>query len=135
MQNYVVRLVAASLVVVSVAACSTGAAPTATPALTAVPAFAIRAAAAQPQACMDALLGGKLTRNPGSGLGVTNGNEATVVEWPFRYSAREAEGRVLLIDETGKVVAREGDEITVGGGFGNQFWHACGPVTVTKAAN
>jgi hypothetical protein len=31
-------------------------------------------------------------------------------------------------------VAREGDEITVGGGFGNGLWHACGGVTVTRAA-
>ena len=81
------------------------------------------------------LLGGKLTRNPGSGLGVTNGADATVVEWPFRYGAVEVDGRVALLDETGKIVAREGDEINVGGGFGNQFWHACGPVTVTKAAS
>jgi hypothetical protein len=122
----------------SVGACSAGAgssptpAPTAAP--TAAPAFAIKTAPVQPQACMDALLGGKLTRNPGSGLGVTNGAESMVVEWPFRYSAIEVDGRVLLKDETGKIVAGEGDEINVGGGFGNQVWHACGPVTVTKAA-
>lgn len=143
------RLFAGALLVVatSVAACYSAAAPSAAPTSSAAPttpaattpaatatAFLIRTAPVQPQACMDALLGGKLSRNPGSGLAVTNGAEVIVVEWPFRYSAIEVEGRVMLRDETGKVVAREGDQITVGGGLGNQLWYACGPVTVTKAA-
>lgn len=85
---------------------------------------------------MDALLGGKLVRNAASGLGVTSADgQAMAVEWPFRYSARKEAGKVALFDETGKVIAREGDEINVGGGFGNQLWHACGPLTVTKAAS
>ena len=85
---------------------------------------------------MDALLGGRLVKSVASGLSVTSADGAsTAVEWPFRYSAVEVAGRIQLLDETGKVVAREGDEITVGGGFGNNLWHACAPVTVTKAAS
>jgi hypothetical protein len=80
---------------------------------------------------MDALLGGTLTQNPQSGLGVTSADRQSMpVEWPFGYSARSELGRLALVDETGQVVAREGDEISVGGGFGTQFWHACGPVTI-----
>ena len=128
------RLLAGSLIVIAVAACSPAA--SATPAAPATIAQAlIRTAPVQPDACMDALLGGTLARNAQSGLGVNNEGEQMAVEWPFRYSARLEGGRMALLDETGKVVAREGDEITVGGGFGNQFWHACAPVTVTRAAS
>ncbi len=80
---------------------------------------------------MDALMTGTLARHPQSGLGITGTDgQSMAVEWPFRYSARLETGRIVLVDETGKVVAREGDEISVGGGFGNAFWHACGPVNV-----
>jgi hypothetical protein len=85
---------------------------------------------------MDALLGGTLARSAQSGLGVTSADgQATAVEWPFGWSASIELGRVALRDETGKVVAHEGDEITIGGGFGNQLWYACGPLTVTKAVS
>jgi hypothetical protein len=95
----------------------------------------IKVAPAASQACMDALLGGVLAVNNQSGLGVDTDGEKMPVEWPFGYSARMESGRIALLDEAGKVVARVGDEITVGGGFGNQFWHACGGVTVTRPAS
>ena len=80
-------------------------------------------------------MSGTLTRNPQPGLGITSADrQATAVEWPFGYSATIASNRVSLFDKAGKLVAREGDEITIGGGFGNQLWYACGPLTVTKAA-
>lgn len=130
-------LFSAALAAGVLAACSAGAGASPSSAAAAtqnLPPFAIRTAAQQPQACMDALLGGKLMRNAMSGLGVTSADgQANVVEWPFRYSARTNNGRIELLDETGAVVAREGDEITLGGGFGNQFWHACAPVAVSKA--
>ena len=134
------RILAPVLLVAALAACSAGAAPTASPAPTSpagtAQAFPIRTAAQQPQACMDALMGGKLTKSVASGLSVTSADgKSTPVEWPFRYSAIQLDGRVHLLDETGKVVATEGDEITVGGGFGNNLWFACAPVTVTKAAS
>jgi hypothetical protein len=137
------RLLAGSLLVLALAGCASGGAPataTPAPATTVTPTapgeviFPIRAAAQQPQACMDALIGGTLARSAASGLGITSADgKHTPVEWPFRYTAREDGGRVSLLDETGKVVAREGDEITIGGGFGNQLWHSCAPVTVTRA--
>lgn len=129
MRNLLRRLVAASLLVATVGACGTtvpvGGGP-----------VTIKTAPRVADACMDALLGGTLAINNQSGLGVTSpGGETMAVEWPFGYTARNEGGRAVLLDETGKVVAKVGDEITVGGGFGTQFWHACGPVTVTKAAS
>lgn len=139
------RLLVGSLIGIAIAACS--GAPGAGPSVSAASAtpgaesagaetFALRTAAVQPQACMDALMGGRLAKHAQSGLGITSADgTSSAVEWPFRYSARVELGRVILVDETGRVVAREGDEITVGGGFGNQFWHACAPVTVTRAGS
>lgn len=94
--------------------------------------FLLRTAPAPAQACMDALIVGQLVRHPASGLAIAEpgGGQVTPVEWPFGYSARDEGGRVALLDERGQVVAHEGDEVHVGGGFGTQFWHACGPVSV-----
>jgi hypothetical protein len=135
-----VRLLAGSFLVVVAAACSGGAAPSpsspSAPAATPGQRFDIRSAAVEPQACMDALIGGTLARSAQSGLGITGADgKANAVEWPFRWTASIELGRVALRDETGKVVARERDEITIGGGFGNQLWYACAPLTVTKAAS
>lgn len=148
------RPLAGSLLAVAVAACSGAAAPSpsapaATPGSTATSApatsppakpagqpFDIRSAGLEPQACMDALIGGTLARSAQSGLGITSADgQAYAVEWPFGWSAWIDLGQVALTDATGKVVAHEGDQITIGGGFGNQLWYACGPLTVTKAAS
>jgi hypothetical protein len=110
-----------ALVIAVVAACS----------IIAPASTALRTAPVPATACMDALIGGRLTQHPQSGLGVTSADgQATPVEWPFGYTARNDLERLALVDETGRVVAHEGEEITVGGGFGTQFWHACGPVTI-----
>lgn len=120
-------------------ASTAGPTPVATPAATSSAAlvgepFLIKTPAAEPQACMDALMTGRIVRHPLSGLGIAdpNGGNPTPVEWPFGYTARIVAGVVELIDETGRFVAREGDEVSMGGGFGQQFWHACGPVTAAQ---
>lgn len=77
--------------------------------------------------CLLALMGGTLARNAETGLGVDD----LPVLWPFGYAARSEFGRIVLLDETGTVIAREGDQIEVGGG-GDEMWHACRGVTVTK---
>jgi hypothetical protein len=80
---------------------------------------------------MDALLSGKLTRHAQTGLGVTAGDGTQVaVEWPFGYSAHIDGGIAVLLDDKGNEVAKEGDQIQMGGGLGNAIWHACGPVSV-----
>jgi len=80
---------------------------------------------------MDALMVGSLERHPLTGLGITSADSATPVEWPFGYSARLIGSSVVLVDGTGKIVAREHDRVHVGGGFGNgPTFLACGNVTV-----
>lgn len=94
-------------------------------------AVGLRTASVPAEACMDALIVGRLVRHPASGLGIaSDDDQPTAVEWPFGYSTGIELGRVVLLDDRGRVVAHEGDEIQVGGGFGTQFWHACGPVSV-----
>ena len=130
------RVATAASLAIALAGCGASGAPATTPTPGPVATtleFTIRTPANEPQACMDALMGGTIVRTPASGLGLQSaGAPVTAVEWPFGYTAAEANGRVSLLDETGKVVAREGDEITIGGGMGNLVWYACGPVTVTK---
>lgn len=125
------RLIAGTLLVMAVAACASAApAPTSAPAL----AFAIRTPVVEPQACMDALMVGSLERNPLSGLGISTAEAATPVEWPFGYSARVVGSSIVLVDPSGKVVAREHDRVHVGGGLGaGPVWFACGDVTVESS--
>jgi len=93
--------------------------------------LSLRTAQAPAQVCEEAVIFGRLTEHPQSGLGITTAEgKAMPVEWPFGYTAREDLGRLALVDETGRAVAHTGDDITVGGGFGTQFWHACGPVSI-----
>jgi hypothetical protein len=98
----------------------------------------IRTPAQEPQACMDALMGGTLAKHAQTGLGIADQDGAVIpVEWPFGYSARMESAKVALVDGSGMVVAREGDRIQVGGGMGagpvpNAVWFACGPVQVVR---
>jgi hypothetical protein len=140
MINRLTAMAVLTIAAIAIVACGAGpgatttpsAVPTATSAApTAAPAIAITTAPAANAMCMDALMTGKLARDVRTGLGVTaSDGQQMAVEWPFGYSARADGGRLALVDETGEVVAREGDTIQVGGGFGNVMWHACGPVTV-----
>jgi hypothetical protein len=126
----IMSLVAATVLAVALAACQSGSVPIGGGAV------AIKTAPEVAQACMDALAGGTLAASNASGLGITSADgDQMAVEWPFGYTARNNLGVIELLDETGKVVAKVGDEITVGGGFGNQFWHACGPVTIVVPGN
>jgi hypothetical protein len=87
------------------------------------------------QACMDALIGGTLTLDPRSGLGIADeAGVVTPVVWPFGYSARRELSKIALLDATGKVVAHEGDRVQLGGGLGNgDFWYACGSGLIAPA--
>lgn len=84
-----------------------------------------------------ALMSGTLVRHAESGLAVATGNEVTPIVWPFGYTARIEIDRAVLVDESGRTVAREGDEIATGGGFAadDAFFTACGGVTVTKSGS
>lgn len=112
------RLAALALIAVVLAACSP---------------VQLRTAPGTVDACEDALGSGRLVTNQQSGLALqdTTGDVHPVL-WPFGYSAQSGATGVELLDETGKVVAREGDFIQAGGGFGanGEFGVCAGSVTV-----
>jgi len=126
-----------------IAACGSPSAPATQPAATHAPpmasstpsttsavtpeAITLLTEAARPQACMDALAQGTLVPDPRSGLALaTPAGERTPVMWPFGYSARLVDGQIELLDDSGEFVAREGDTVQAGGGFGaNNLFYAC----------
>ena len=86
------------------------------------------------QACMEALAMGTLVFDPRSTLAIGGpSGERTPVMWPFGYSARLVDGTLELLDNRGQLVAREGDRIEMGGGFGagNLFYACSGSVQRT----
>lgn len=90
-----------------------------------------------PPACPDALLEGELVADDEFGFVVAHADGFTSpVTWPHGYVAREADRRELL-DSSGRVVAREGDHVALGGGesaaIGPGFV-VCGDFRVTPAA-
>jgi hypothetical protein len=82
---------------------------------------------------MAALITGTLVRNAQSGVGLRD-DQGLVrqVVWPNGYSARDLGGRLALIGQDGKVIAHEGDHVSIGGGEidGQGTWLACGGTQV-----
>ena len=119
-----VGALAAGLVSIAIAACSVLGVP-----------FTIKTAGAPTNLCMAALGGGVLARNPVSGLGFIHPDgKAVSVLWPFGYSARIEGAQAVLLDDEGTVVAREGDKVTLGGGYGagDDTFTACGVVSIEE---
>lgn len=87
-------------------------------------------------ACALGELAGGLAVDPKTGLGVTDAfGSVKPVRWPQGYSARTVNGRGELLDPTGRVVAVAGDDIRVGGGFGEDgVFGACGLVARVAAS-
>ena len=86
-------------------------------------------------ACMDALATGTLVPSNASGLGIRAADGTSfAVEWPFEYTARREALGLTLLDSVGAVVAREGQVIQMGGGFGaDNIFHACpGSISVVN---
>ena len=70
--------------------------------------------------CAAAAVGGILAYDTTYGLGFKSGDRVRVVVWPYGYSARrEQDGVVVLIDPSGRTVAREGDRIAAAGALGD----------------
>ena len=70
--------------------------------------------------CDAARVGGILVYDTTYGLGFKGGDRVEVAVWPNGYSARrEQDGVVVLIDPSGRVVAREGDTIIAAGASGD----------------
>ena len=73
---------------------------------------------AESSVCALAAVGGVLAYDTTYGLGFKSGDRVRVVVWPYGYSARrEQDGVAVLIDPSGRVVAREGDHLAAAGAF------------------
>jgi hypothetical protein len=97
----------------------------------------LKTATQRVQGCDMALATGRLVADPRSGLGIgTTGGETIPVLWPFGYSARRDATGIVLVDDSGGVIAHEGQAITMGGGNGaDGLWHACaGSIRVAAPA-
>jgi hypothetical protein len=86
-----------------------------------------------PTACPAALLEGELVADDEFGFVVAHADGFTsAVTWPHGFVARDALRRELL-DDSGRVVAREGDLVALGGGEGSAGpgFVVCGQLDVT----
>ena len=84
-----------------------------------------------PAACPAALLEGELVADDEFGFVVAHADGFTsAVTWPHGYVARDAARRELL-DDSGRVVAREGDLVALGGGSAGPGFIVCGQLDVT----
>jgi hypothetical protein len=93
----------------------------------------LRTATAAVDACDEALLTGRLVGSAASGLAIADADgKITEMLWPFGYSARRDVSGIALIDDKGRLVAREGEMVHMAGGLGaNDVWGAC-PGTVAR---
>ena len=91
-----------------------------------------------PRTCPLALLEGTLVRHAEAGLAVQGDalSEPRIVVWPHGWVARDAGDLRELLDEGGRVVAREGDLVSAGGGFvpPNDWFYPCGEITFTAGS-
>ena len=67
------------------------------------------------EACEAARIGGVLTADADWGLGLKSYSTVDGVLWPFGYSARREPVGIVLVDRSGRIVAREGDRIAMAG--------------------
>lgn len=95
----------------------------------------LRTASARFDACEQALLAGELVASTQSGLAVRSADDVTEVLWPFGYSATREMNGLVLRDETGRIVAHEGQRVQMSGGMGaNNAWTACAG-TIQEVSN
>jgi hypothetical protein len=85
--------------------------------------------------CPTALLSGELVAKDGE-LAVSTGNgDVRMVKWPLEYGVRTDDGTLVLTRFMVSVVAREGDQVALGGGMiDDKRFGVCGQVDVRRAA-
>lgn len=116
---------AAFLAVLALAACNAATGGAATePAEPTIEAVAITVEEQPANACMEALITGRLVPHPDWGLALQapGGGELSHPIFPFGYTAARQGEAIVLLDENGRLVARVGDTIQSSGGFiGNEL--------------
>jgi hypothetical protein len=90
--------------------------------------IALLTSAASDDVCELAEAQGTLVTDARSGLGLRGaGGGESQIRWPYGYTARLQAGRVALVNGLGQVVAYEGDQVQVDGGYdaAGDVWTAC----------
>jgi hypothetical protein len=87
-------------------------------------------AAAGPGTCPTALLQGTLVEREGT-LAVASvpGGAVVDVAWPFGYGVERRDG-TLTLTRVFMPVAREGDQVSIGGGSDGSGFQGCGPIAL-----
>jgi len=67
------------------------------------------------EVCLAARISGVLTADPTYGLGLWRNGAVRGILWPHGYSARYELGGIVLINPSGRIVAREGDDVVMAG--------------------
>jgi hypothetical protein len=65
----------------------------------------------------------------------SDGGPTYVVHWPQGTEVRRTDEGLALVGFLGGVIAREGDWVSMGGGYatGDEFFTPCGEIRVTEA--
>ncbi len=85
---------------------------------------------------MAALIEGTLVRDARSGVALRDPQrQVRQVIWPHGYHVRNEGGRLVVLDAADRVVAGEGDRVSIGGGEIDAAgtWLACGGTTVLSS--
>jgi hypothetical protein len=108
------RVAVLTVLAALVAGCGAADRPTAAP-------VAIRTLDRPYTVCDTAAIRGTLVADPTYGLALDTPGHREGTVWPYGYSARRESGTIVLVDSSGDVVAREGDDILAAGGFGDGY--------------
>jgi hypothetical protein len=78
--------------------------------------------------CPAARIDGVLLVDGGAGTAIVSGGERYGVVWPYGFSGHRSGDVVEVLDGSGRVVARTGETVALGGGIlGEGRWFTCGP--------
>ena len=87
-----------------------------------------------PPGCPAALIEGVLVTDEASGVALRDPSDGVVaIIWPNGFSGR-AGTPIAVVDASGKVIARVGDTVQIGGGAigADGAWMACGGISVLE---
>jgi len=83
---------------------------------------------------MQALGGGEIAIDPQGCVYLASGGAKTYAVWPDGYSTELVDGTVVIVDDQGREVAREGQQIRAGGGYSEPGEYAAEPCLPSGAA-